>query len=147
MHCTGAIDGARCTVRARGAPGAPHAKIAYMRMVLLPDGGGLPSLGLGTWRMGESPATHDADVAAVQQALELGYRLVDTAEMYGDGGAERVVGEARRRAIQAGTVKREEVFVVTKVMPSNASRKGTVAACERSLKRLGLDYADLYLLH
>ena len=97
--------------------------------------------------MGESRATHEADLAAVQHALQLGYRLIDTAEMYGDGGAERVVGEAVRSAIRAGTIKRDHLFVVTKVMPSNASRKGTVAACERSLQRLGLAYADLYLLH
>ena len=72
--------------------------------------------------MGESRSSHGADVAAVRQALELGYRLIDTAEMYGDGGAERVVGEALRGASQAGTVRREDVFLVTKVLPGNASR-------------------------
>jgi diketogulonate reductase-like aldo/keto reductase len=118
-----------------------------MRAVTLYDGTAIPCLGLGTWRMGESRATHATEVAAVRQALELGYRLIDTAEMYGDGGAERVVGEALKAAIGAGTVRRDDVRIVTKVLPSNASRKGTVAACERSLQRLGLDAIDLYLLH
>jgi len=116
-------------------------------MVPLADGVQVPCLGLGTWRMGESRSTHAADVAAVRQALELGYRLIDTAEMYGEGGAERVVGEALRGASQAGTVRREDVFLVTKVLPSNASRTATIAACERSLERLGVDQVDLYLLH
>jgi diketogulonate reductase-like aldo/keto reductase len=116
-------------------------------MVALPDGVPAPCLGLGTWRMGESRSSHAADVTAVRQALELGYRLIDTAEMYGDGGAERVVGEALRGALQTGAVQREDVFLVTKVLPSNAGRKATVAACERSLDRLGVDHVDLYLLH
>ena len=118
-----------------------------MRAVSLTDGTRVPCLGLGTWRLGESSAARAADVAAVRTALELGYRLVDTAEMYGDGGAERVVGEALRAAIAAGIVRRDDIYVVTKVLPSNASRKGTVAACERSLKRLAVDHIDLYLLH
>jgi diketogulonate reductase-like aldo/keto reductase len=118
-----------------------------MRLVSLVDGVRVPCLGLGTWRMGESRSSHAADVTAVRQALELGYRLIDTAEMYGDGGAERVVGEALRGALQAGTVRREDVFLVTKVLPDNASRKATVGACERSLDRLGVDHIDLYLLH
>lgn len=97
--------------------------------------------------MGESRAAHGRDVAAVRTAFELGYRLIDTAEMYGDGGAERVVGEALRGAVQSGTLRREDVYVVTKVLPGNASRSGTVAACERSLRRLALEHIDLYLLH
>lgn len=97
--------------------------------------------------MGESRAARADDVKAVRQALDLGHRLIDTAEMYGDGGAERVVGEALRAAIQGGTLRREDVVLVTKVVPTNASRKGSVAACERSLKRLGVEYVDLYLLH
>jgi diketogulonate reductase-like aldo/keto reductase len=97
--------------------------------------------------MGESPSAHAQDVAAVRCALEMGYRLIDTAEMYGDGGAERVVGEALRSAIHDGTVRRQDLFIVTKVLPGNASRKGAVAACERSLQRLGIDHVDLYLLH
>jgi diketogulonate reductase-like aldo/keto reductase len=77
----------------------------------------------------------------------LGYRLIDTAEMYGEGGAEQVVGEAVRGALAAGDLRREDLFIVSKVYPHNASRHGVVAACERSLRRLGLDYLDLYLLH
>ena len=119
----------------------------FMRTVSLPDGVQVPCLGLGTWRLGESPGERAGDVAAVRQALDLGYRLIDTAEMYGDGGAEHVVGEALRTAMQAGTLRREDAFIITKVLPTNASRAGTVAACERSLRRLGLDYIDLYLLH
>ncbi|HET7795266.1 MAG TPA: aldo/keto reductase, partial [Rhizobacter sp.] len=107
----------------------------------------LPSLGLGTWRMGESGATRAAEVAAVRSALELGYRLIDTAEMYGEGGAETVVGLALAEALRADTLRRDEIVVVSKVYPHNASRRGVPAACERSLKRLGLDRIDLYLLH
>jgi diketogulonate reductase-like aldo/keto reductase len=84
---------------------------------------------------------------AVRQAIELGYRLFDTAEMYGEGGAESMLGQALKKAFAAGDVKRSELTVVSKVYPHNASRKGTVAACERSLKRLGLDAIDVYLLH
>jgi len=118
-----------------------------MRTVLLPNGVHVPCLGLGTWRLGESRSAHASDVAAVRQALELGYRLIDTAEMYGDGGAERVVGEALRGALRSGIVRRDDLFLVTKVLPGNASRKATLAACERSLERLGVDHVDLYLLH
>lgn len=118
-----------------------------MKHVSLPNGEKVPVLGLGTWRMGESARTRAAEVAAVREAIELGYRLIDTAEMYGEGGAESVVGEAVRGALQGGGVKREELFIVSKVYPHNASRRGTVAACEQSLQRLGLDHIDLYLLH
>jgi diketogulonate reductase-like aldo/keto reductase len=118
-----------------------------VKSVLLSHGVHVPALGLGTWRFGESASTRRAEVAAVRQALDLGYRLIDTAEMYGDGGAEAVVGEALQAAVAAGTVRREELFLVTKVLPTNASRRGTVAACERSLHRLGVEFVDLYLLH
>lgn len=107
----------------------------------------MPALGLGTWRMGESARTKTTEVAAVRLAIELGYRLFDTAEMYGEGGAETVLGEAVRGAIAAGDVDRESLFIVSKVYPHNAGRKSAVAACERSLRRLGLDAIDLYLLH
>jgi diketogulonate reductase-like aldo/keto reductase len=113
------------------------------RRVPLPGGASMPALGLGTWRMGESAATRAAEVAAVRLALELGYRLFDTAEMYGEGGAEEVLGQALHEA----GVARDEVFLVSKVYPHNASRRGTVAACERSLQRLRLVRIDLYLLH
>ena len=117
------------------------------RHVTLPCGETVPALGLGTWRMGESAASRRREVAAVRLALELGCRLIDTAEMYGDGGAEEVVGTALAEAFAAGTLKRQDVFVVTKLYPHNASRAGTPAACERSLRRLGLEVIDLYLLH
>ena len=118
-----------------------------MNTVALPDGTSLPALGLGTWKMGESPGSRVPEVAAVRLALELGYRVIDTAEMYAEGGAEEVVGQALAEALRTGTVTREQVFVVTKVYPHNASRAGMAAACERSLRRLGLDRIDLYLLH
>lgn len=118
-----------------------------MQQVRFADGSTRPSLGLGTWRMGESARSRVAEVAAVRLALEIGYRVVDTAEMYGEGGAEEVVGQALSEALRAGTVARDEVFVVSKVYPHNASRAGVRAACERSRKRLGLERIDLYLLH
>lgn len=107
----------------------------------------LPRLGLGTWRMGEDPRKRPAEVAAVRLALELGLRMIDTAEMYGEGGAESVVGQALSEALRAGDVARESLCIVTKVYPHNASRRGVPQACERSLARLGLDQVDLYLLH
>ena len=121
-----------------------------MRHLQLPRGGmplSLPVLGLGTWRLGESRATRGAEIASVRLALELGYRLIDTAEMYGEGGAEEVVGTALNDAIRAGDVRRDEVIVVSKVYPHNASLAGTRAACDRSRRRLGLDNIDVYLLH
>ncbi|MEO5771396.1 MAG: aldo/keto reductase [Burkholderiaceae bacterium] len=107
----------------------------------------LPPLGVGTWRMGESPARRSVEVAAVRRAIEIGYRMIDTAEMYGEGGAEEVVGQAVADALRAGDVQRDELTIVSKVYPHNASRRGTLQACERSCKRLGLDRIDLYLLH
>jgi len=98
------------------------------------------ALGQGTWRMGEDQRQYAREVAALQLGLDLGMTLIDTAEMYGDGGAERVVGQAIRG-------RRDEVYLVSKVLPENASRQGTVDACERSLRRLGTDRIDLYLLH
>ena len=107
----------------------------------------VPTLGLGTWRLGEAKRARTAEIAAVTTAIEIGYRLIDTAEMYGDGGAEEVVGAAVREAVRAGTVSRKDLTIVSKVLPSNASRAGVLRACERSLKRLQLDVIDLYLLH
>jgi len=121
-----------------------------MRHLQLPGGTtplSMPVLGLGTWKFGDSLATRASEIAAVRTALELGYRLIDTAEMYGEGGAEEVVGTALNDAIRAGDVRRDEVMVVSKVYPHNASRAGTRAACERSRRRLGLDSIDVYLLH
>ncbi|MEI7446006.1 MAG: aldo/keto reductase [Burkholderiales bacterium] len=108
--------------------------------IALPDGRAMPVLGLGTWRMGEDRSARRAEVAAIRRALELGLTLIDTAEMYGDGGAEEVVGEAI-------SGRREQAVLVSKVLPSNASPAGIVAACERSLKRLRCARIDLYLLH
>jgi len=107
----------------------------------------LPVLGLGTWRFGESGATRKSEIDSVRTALEMGYRLIDTAEMYGEGGAEEVVGVALNDALRAGDLRRDEVVVVSKVYPHNASRSGTQAACDRSRRRLGLDSIDVYLLH
>ncbi len=105
-----------------------------------PDGRTVPVLGQGTWRMGENRAKASEEIRSLQIGLDLGMTLIDTAEMYGDGGAERIVGEAVRG-------RRDEAFIVSKVLPSNASRAGTIAACERSLENLGTDRIDLYLLH
>ena len=118
-----------------------------MRLVRLATGDRVPALGFGTWRMGEAKRTRAADVAAVKTALAIGYRLIDTAEMYGDGGAEEVVGAAIQETLQAGNVSRTELTVVSKVLPSNASHADVLRACKRSLKRLQLDVIDLYLLH
>ena len=106
----------------------------------LPGGEIVPRLGQGTWHMGESARRRAEEVAALKLGLDLGMTLIDTAEMYGDGEAERIVAEA----IEG---RRDEVFIVSKVLPQNASRAGTIAACERSLKRLDTDRLDLYLLH
>lgn len=121
-----------------------------MRTLELPGHHGplhLPVLGLGTWRMGEKASSRANEVKAIRHAIELGYRLFDTAEMYGDGGAEEVLGIAIAEAIRAGDVSRPELTIVSKVLPQHASRQGTAAACSASRKRLGLDQIDLYLLH
>src|SRR5882762_2030516 len=110
-----------------------------MRHLTLLSGQAMPVLGQGTWGFGDGRG-RKAAVAALRLGLDLGVSLIDTAEMYGDGGAEEIVGEAVKG-------RRDEVFIVSKVYPHNASRKGAVAACERSLKRLGTDRIDVYLLH
>jgi diketogulonate reductase-like aldo/keto reductase len=111
-----------------------------IRTIELPSGEAIPVLGQGTWQMAEDARRRKDEVAALRLGLDLGLTLIDTAEMYGDGAAEQLVGEAI-----AG--RRDEVFLVSKVLPSNATRRGTVAACERSLRRLGTERLDLYLLH
>jgi diketogulonate reductase-like aldo/keto reductase len=111
-----------------------------MKRLSLPSGHAIPVLGQGTWNMGEDRGARAAEVAALRLGMELGMNLIDTAEMYGEGGAEEVVGEAI-----AG--RREQIYLVSKVYPQNASRAGVRAACERSLQRLRTDYLDLYLLH
>jgi diketogulonate reductase-like aldo/keto reductase len=100
----------------------------------------MPTFGLGTWRMGESAVRRDEEVAALRHGIERGVTLIDTAEMYGDGEAERIVAEAVGK-------RRDEMFIVSKVLPGNSSRRGTLAACQASLKRLKTDRIDLYLLH
>jgi diketogulonate reductase-like aldo/keto reductase len=114
--------------------------MAGIPQVKLPSGESVPQLGQGTWRMGESKRGRKEEVAALRLGLDLGMTLIDTAEMYGEGGAEEVVAEAI-----AG--RRDEVFIVSKVLPENSTRAGTIKACERSLKRLKTDRIDLYLLH
>lgn len=111
-----------------------------MKTVILPSGERVPALGQGTWYMGEHPETRAEEIATLRCGLDLGLSLIDTAEMYGEGRSEALIGEA----IEG---RRDEVFLVTKVYPHNASRDGAVAACERSLERLRTDRIDLYLLH
>ncbi|SFI40756.1 Aldo/keto reductase [Collimonas sp. OK307] len=111
-----------------------------MKTLLLPSGSAIPVLGQGTWYMGEDPAQKKREIDALRLGMDLGMSLIDTAEMYADGGAEEIVG----KAIQG---RRADVFLVSKVYPHNADRRGMQAACERSLRRLGTDYLDLYLLH
>jgi diketogulonate reductase-like aldo/keto reductase len=111
-----------------------------MHFVTPVNGEKIPALGLGTWNMGDRRAHRATEVSALRLGLDLGLTLIDTAEMYAEGGAEEVVAEAI-----AG--RRDQVFVVSKVYPHNASREGAIAACERSLKRLKVDTIDLYLLH
>jgi diketogulonate reductase-like aldo/keto reductase len=111
-----------------------------VRTTTLPSGDSLPVLGLGTWRMAENGRRRADELSALRLGLDLGLALIDTAEMYGDGDAETLVGEAIRG-------RRDEVFLVSKVLPSNAGARATVRACEGSLRRLGTDRLDLYLLH
>ena len=111
-----------------------------VRTLKLASGQSIPVLGMGTWRMGENPRNRQSEIDALRHGLDLGLSLIDTAEMYGEGGAEEVIA-------QAVSDRRSAVFLVSKVYPYNASRTGTIAACERSLKRLKTDYLDLYLLH
>jgi len=108
--------------------------------VTLPDGRAVPALGQGTWYLGETPSRRAEELAALRVGLDLGLTLIDTAEMYGEGAAETLVGEAVRG-------RRDEAVLVSKVYPWNADARGTVEACRASLRRLGTDRLDLYLLH
>lgn len=108
--------------------------------VTFPNGVAVPSLGQGTWNMGDDPDRKKEEIEALRTGIELGMTVIDTAEMYGNGRSERLVGEAIREI-------RDRVFLISKVLPSNASRQGTIKACEASLKRLDTDFLDLYLLH
>ncbi|MYV52403.1 aldo/keto reductase [Streptomyces sp. SID3212] len=111
-----------------------------MRTVRFPSGAELPVLGQGTWRMGDDPARRPGEIAALRRGLDLGLTVIDTAEMYGNGAAEELVGEAIRG-------RRDDAYLVSKVLPYNADRRGTAEACHASLRRLGTDRIDLYLLH
>jgi diketogulonate reductase-like aldo/keto reductase len=111
-----------------------------MKYVELASGEKVPALGLGTWKMGVGDADDAAQLRAIMVGIGQGMTLIDTAEMYGDGRSEQLVG----KAIEG---QRDRVFVVSKVLPGNASRNGTVKACEASLKNLNTDFIDLYLLH
>jgi diketogulonate reductase-like aldo/keto reductase len=111
-----------------------------MKTVALPSGERVPALGMGTWRMGEDFVPRRQEVATLRRGLDLGLRVIDTAEMYGDGSAEEIVGEAIRG-------RHDDAFVVSKVLPHHATRIGTAAACEGSLRRMRTDRIDLYLLH
>jgi diketogulonate reductase-like aldo/keto reductase len=111
-----------------------------MKTVALPSGERVPALGMGTWNMGDNRAKRVGEIATLRLGLDLGMKLIDTAEMYGDGRSEELVGDAI-----AG--RRDEVFLVSKVLPDHATRRGTLAACEHSLRRLKTDRLDLYLLH
>ena len=108
--------------------------------IRFPTGEAVPVLGQGTWTMGEDARWRKDEIASLRLGIELGMTLIDTAEMYANGGAERLVA-------QAITGRRNEVFLVSKVLPEHATRPGTIAACERSLRRLKTDRLDLYLLH
>src|SRR5512132_4016082 len=111
-----------------------------MRVACLPAGESVSALGLGTWMMGERPDRRTDEIAALNLALDLGMNVVDTAEMYGNGGAEKLIAKAVGH-------RRGEMFLVSKVLPQHATRAGTVAACNDSLKRLNTNHLDLYLLH
>src|SRR5438105_6349483 len=108
--------------------------------VTLPNGERVPAFGQGTWHMGDDRRRAAEEVAAVRLGIDLGMTLIDTAEMYGSGGAEEIVADAAQG-------QRERLFIVSKVLPYNASQKGVIEACERSLRRLRTDRIDLYLLH
>lgn len=117
------------------------------RTVTLADGSAAPAMGLGTWQYGEHAGQRATEVAALRHALAIGYRLFDTAEMYADGGAEQVLGEALGQALRSTSLRRDELFIVSKAYPHNATPAALRRSCEASLKRLGLDHLDLYLLH
>src|SRR5262245_53860090 len=111
-----------------------------MKTVRLPSGERVPALGMGTWKMGDDSRQRAEEIATLRLGIDRGLTLIDTAEMYGEGRAEELIAEA----IDG---RRDKVFLVSKVYPHNASRRGAVVACEHSLRRLKTDRIDLYLLH
>jgi diketogulonate reductase-like aldo/keto reductase len=133
-------SGAKAARGAQPKMSVPRKLSSAVSTTLLPSGIAVPVLGQGTWHMAEDRRVRESEIKALRLGLDLGLTLIDTAEMYSDGAAEELVGEAI-----AG--RRGEVFLVSKVLPSHANRSGTVAACERSLRRLRTDHLDLYLLH
>src|SRR3954467_13907025 len=120
--------------------GKVRPEVTDVRTTSLPSGDAVPVLGQGTWHFGEGRHSREEEIAGLRLGLDLGLALIDTAEMYGDGATEELIGEAI-----AG--RRDEGFLVSKVLPDHASRHGTIAACDRSLRRLRTDRLDLYLLH
>lgn len=110
------------------------------KTIIFPDKTKVCSLGQGTWYMGDDPDKRAEEIRSLREGIDLGMTVIDTAEMYGNGRSERLVGVAI-------SGQRHNVFLISKVLPSNADYEGTITACERSLKRLGTDYLDLYLLH
>ncbi|HSQ71682.1 MAG TPA: aldo/keto reductase [Rubrivivax sp.] len=123
-----------------------EARPAPIADITFPSGEERPALGLGTWRLGEDGSQRAAELRALRLALDIGYRVVDTAEMYGDGGAESVLGQALAEAQREG-LARDALFVVSKLLPHNAGGDAMQASCAASLRRLQLDSIDLYLLH
>lgn len=121
-------------------PMRPSVRCRRMKTITFPDGTQVPALGQGSWMMAERPGRRADEIAALREGVELGMTLIDTAEMYGEGASEELVGEA------VGAV-RDRVFLVSKAYPQNASRKRLPQACDASLRRLGTDRIDLYLLH
>jgi len=118
-----------------------------LESIQLNDSSLIPKMGQGTWEMGENESEEEEEVESIYKGIELGLRLIDTAEMYGEGGAEKVVGKAIKKAFDNGIVKREDLYIVSKVYPFNAGKRNIFNACENSLQRLGVEYLDLYLLH
>ena len=112
-----------------------------MRTIQLPDGTRLPNLGVGTWHMGNDPAKEQSEIAAIQKSIASGLTVIDTAEQYGAGASERLV----RKAITG--IDRDKVFLISKVLPSNAGKANIFSSCDATLQRLGVNNLDLYLLH
>lgn len=117
-----------------------------MKNILLPTGKSLPAVGVGTWHMGESASMRVKEQESIRFAIDLGYRVFDTAEMYGEGGAETLLGQAISEALRSNVVARDQLFIVSKVFPNNANPARMISACDQSRKRLQLEHIDLYLL-
>lgn len=112
-----------------------------MKTILLPDGTAIPKIGQGTWYLGDDPAARNEEISALRKGVSLGMTLIDSAEMYGNGRSEKLVGEA------IASLKREELFLVSKVYPHHAGRDDIFRCCDASIRRMNAGYLDLYLLH